>query len=217
MTFSPDKSPDRITPGKALEPSSGTTPQKAPTKDFQSFMQGESPSAARGQVSQASKTPSPAEITRGTTFQTAGPSFDSILAQAKTARDSLGTVETQLKEPNLKLKRSQTHLIKNKLTDANEYIRAAAGKVGVNGAPMKTPSGGSPLERFLAYVNDGQDQLVQVQQKLKELSAKGQQLNAADMLAVTVKMNLAQQEIEYSSTLLGKVIDSIKQMINVQL
>lgn len=215
MTFSPDKSPDRITPGKALEPA-GTTPQQAP-KDFQSFMQGESPAAAKGQAAQSSGIPSPAEIARGTTFQTAGPSFDSILAQAKTARDSLGTVETQLKEPNLKLKRSQTHLIKNKLTDANEYIRAAAGKVGVNGAPMKMPTGGTPLDRFLAYVNDGQDQLVQVQQKLKELSAKGQQLNAADMLAVTVKMNLAQQEIEYSSTLLGKVIDSIKQLINVQL
>ena len=140
-----------------------------------------------------------------------------MLAQAKTSHDSLGTVEQQLNTQNLKLRRSQTHLLKNKLTDAQAHIRQAGAKLGIDAPPMKLPPGATAIERFIAYVNDGQDQLVQVQQRLKDMSAKGQQINAADMLSVTVKMNLAQQEIEYSSTLLGKVIDSLKQIMNIQL
>ncbi len=161
--------------------------------------------------------PTPMELSRGASFQTAGPSFDSLLAQSKTAQDSLGTVAKKLNEPNLKLKRSQSHLVRNKLTDANNYLRAAGAKVGAESPPQKTAPGASPIERFLGYVNDGQDQLMAVQKRLKEMSASGKPLNPADMLLVQVKMGLAQQEIEYSSTLLSKVIDSIKQVINTQL
>ena len=207
----PDKSPDRIFGGKPLEPA-GTTPQ-AP-KEFQSYMQG-TPSAPKGQT--PAEGPTPMDITRGTSIQTAGPSMDTLLAQARTAQDSLGTVKNQLNTPNLKLRRSQSHLLKNKLTDAQGYIRKAGGKVGVDSPAMKLPPGATALERFIAYANDGQDQLIQVQQRLKKMAADGQSLNAGEMLQVTVSMNLAQQEIEYSSTLLGKVIDSIKQIMNVQL
>ena len=44
-----------------------------------------------------------------------------------------------------------------------------------------------------------------------------EQLNPGEMMAVQVKMGLAQQEIEYTSTLLSKVIQSITQIINTQL
>lgn len=212
MTTPPDKSPDKISGGKPLEPI-GTTPQ--PPKEFQSYMQG-TPAAPQGQPAAAGG-PTPMDIAKGGAFPTTTPSFDTMLAQAKTAQDTLGTVEKQLKTPNLKFRRSQSHLLKNKLTDAQSYIRQAGGKLGIEASAMKLPPGATALERFIAYVNDGQDQLIQVQQRLKEMSAKGQQLNAAEMLSVTVKMNLAQQELEYSSTLLGKVIDSIKQMMNIQL
>jgi len=37
------------------------------------------------------------------------------------------------------------------------------------------------------------------------------------MMAVQIKMGLAQQEIEYTSTLLSKVIQSVTQVINTQL
>ena len=157
------------------------------------------------------------DIAQGANVPPTNPSFNTLLAQAKTSQDSLGTVQQQLNTQNLKLRRSQTHLLKNKLTDAQGYLRQAGAKLGVETPQMKVPAGASTIERFMAYVNDGQEQLVQVQKKLKEMAAHGQQINAADMLAVTVKMNLAQQEIEYSSTLLSKVIDSIKQIMNIQL
>jgi hypothetical protein len=212
MGFSPDSSPGRITPGKALEPA-GTSPQ--PVREFKPYMEGGSGQAPQGNIS--TQGPTPMSIAQNQNLPGTLPSVDAITQQAKTMQDSLGNVGKQLRTPNLKLKRSQAHLLKNKLSDAQSYIRQAGQKVGVEAEPLDVPSGSSAIGRFIAYVNDGQDQLVQVQQKLKNMSAKGQQLNAAEMLSVTVKMNLAQQEIEYSSTLLAKVIDSIKQIMNIQL
>ncbi len=207
----PDKSPDKIFGSKPLEPAA-TTPQ-APAKDFRGSM--ETPSKPGGMTPQTVQgPPGPASVAPNAS---APPSLASIQASARAMQDNLGTVAQQLKTKNLKLRRSQSHLLKNKLTEAQSYIRQAASKVGVESPPLNIPSGTSPVGRFLAYINDGQNQLIEVQQKLKEMSSKGQQLNAAEMLTVTVKMNLAQQEIEYSATLLSKVIESMKQLMNIQL
>jgi len=213
-TIPPDRSPDRITPGKALEPEK---PLSQPPSTFETYMQetasqGKSALPGTGQPVGTS----PMEITRGGT-PSSTPTFDSLMTQARGAQDGLGQVERQLNTPNLKLKRSQTHLIKNKMQDANGHIRSAASKLGVENDPMKMPSGANPIGRFLAYIGDGQDQLVVVQQKLKELSAKQGEIRPGDMMLMQVKMSLAQQEIEYSSTLLGKVIESITTVLNTQL
>lgn len=213
MTFVPDSSPDRITPGKALEPA-GTTPQ--PQKNFQSYMQGDS-NASSSPASTEASAPTPMSLAQGNGASTEPPNMNTILQQAKTVQDGLGTVHSQLNTPNLKLKRSQAHLLKNKLSSAHGYIQQAAEKVGINPSTQEASSESSPLGKFIAYVNDGQNQLIQVQNQLKQMSAHGGQLNAAEMLTVTVKMNLANQEITYSSTLLSKVIDSIKTIMNTQL
>ena len=212
MTFKPDATPPSISPGKSVEPAA-TTP-KSP-QDFNSLMQGST--SQMGTQTGSALGPSPINIPQGPSIQAGTPTMDSIQVQAKAAQDSLGVVGNQLNQPNLRLKRSQAHLLKNKLNNAQTYIRQSAEKVGLHPQPFATPNGASAIGRFIAYVNDGQNQLVQVQQQLKQMSAKGQQLNAAQMLTVTVKMNLAQQEIDYSTTLLGKVMDSIKQIMNTQL
>jgi flagellar hook-basal body complex protein FliE len=171
------------------------------------------PGAPGGQAQAAT----PMAIPQGPAISTAGVSFDSILAQSRNSQDSLGTVEQQLNDPNLKLKRSQSHLVRQKLGDANDYMHAAGSKLGANMPGQKMPAGMTGISRFIAMVNDGQDQLVAVQQQLQAMSAQGQQLSPGDMMSVQIKMGLAQQEIEYTSTLLGKVIQSITQIINTQL
>lgn len=217
MTFSPDKSPDRITGGKSIEPTERPVVSQEPT-GFQAYMEGgpkTSPGMPGAPAVQGG--PTPMDLSRGTAYPSGSPTFDSVQSQAKTAQDTLGTVGQQLNDPNLKLKRSQSHLLRNKLSDANNYIRQAGAKVGVDAPPFKMPAGSTGIDRFLAYVNDGQDQLQAVQQKLKQMSASGEQINPGDMMLIQVKMGLAQQEIEYSSTLLSKVIDSIKTIMNIQL
>ena len=81
----------------------------------------------------------------------------------------------------------------------------------------KMPPGLSGVARFIAMINEGQDQLVQVQAQLKKMAASGANVNPGDMMSVQVKMGLAAQEIEYTSQLLGKVIQSVTQLLNTQL
>lgn len=214
MAIPPDKTPDRINPGKPLESpmDKPIAPGQTPA-GFDSYMQtagNRTPNQAAGPTPMNGAAPS-ASLPSGAV------TVDSILAQAKQAQDTLGTVEKQLGDQNLKLKRSQTHLVKQKLTDANSYIRSAGSKLGVALPEGQTPSGSSPIARFLAMVNEGQDQLLQVQEQLKQMAARGESVNPGEMLSVQVKMGLAQQEISYTSTLLGKVIQSITQLMNTQL
>lgn len=206
-----DKTPDRITPGKALEPDK---PLAQPPSSFESYMQ-DSGGQAKGSTQTTGA--SQAAPVRPQAMQTAGPTFDSLIGQARNAQDGLGTIGEQLQTPNLKLKRSQAHLLKNKLQDTNEYAQAAADKLGVATDSLKTPSGASPIGRFLAYVGHGQDQMESIEGELKRLSASNTEIQPGAMLYIQVKMSQAQQEIEYSTTLLGKVIDSIKQIMNTQL
>lgn len=214
MTIPPDKSPDRITPDKSLEPTGKPIlPGQAP-EGFESYMQGAaktppgSPAPPNG--------PTPMDVAKGPSISTAGISLDSLLAQAKSAQDTLGTVEKQMNDQKLKLKRSQSHLIRQKLGDANSYLRSAGEKLGLT-PPESQSSGLTGISRFIAMINDGQNQLAEVQEQLKKMSKNGASINPADMMSVQVKMGLAQQEIEYTSTLLGKVIQSITQIMNTQL
>jgi len=218
-TTPPDKSPDRIFPGKPLEPADRPF-RTPPSTDFESYMKGTAGAPTQSQTPGAptpSGTPTPMEAAKGPVIPSTAPTFDSLALQAKNAQDGLGIIGQKLTTPNLKLKRAQSHLLRNKLQDANTYIRSAGAKLGVDAPPMKPPAGGSPVDRFIAYVNDGQEQLLAVNQKLKDMAAHGDELRPGDFLLVQVKMNLAQQEIEYSSTMLGKVIDSFNKVMSIQL
>jgi hypothetical protein len=207
----PDKSPDRITPSKALEPDQAI--RQPAGQGFQSYMEkGAAPPQAA-----APGGPTPMEAARPLMGQTGTPTTTTLLTQARNAQDALGTVEKQLQTPNMQLKRSQAHLIRNKLTDAREYSRSAAAKLGIETPPMKPPEGPGIISRFLAYVNDGQDQFAAIQAKLQQMSESGEQINAGDMLILQSKMALAQQEIEYSSTLLSRITSSITTIMGIQL
>lgn len=213
----PDKSPDRISPGKPAESlEKPMTAGQTPT-GFDSYMQGTGQSKTLPGTPAAPGGPTPMEVARGPSISSSGISFDSILAQAKQTQDSLGTVEKQLNDQNLKLKRSQSHLVRQKLGDANSYLRTAGSKLGVDVPEGKMPAGASGIARFIAMVNDGQNQLAEVQAMLKKMSADGTSINPGEMMSVQVKMGLAQQEISYTSTLLGKVIQSITQLMSTQL
>lgn len=211
----PDKSPGAASPTKALE--SDVTKQPSTGGSFESYMKtGAEP--AQAQRGQAAKAPSLMEAAQPPTARPGAPTLDTLTMQAKTAQDSLGTVQKQLQTPDLRLKRSQAHLLKNKLTDAQTYSRSAAAKLGVETPPMKPSAPGSGLiERFLGYIGDGQDQFVAIQSQLENLAKAGKQIDPGDMLLLQTKMNLAQQEIEYSATLLSKITSAITTVLGIQI
>jgi hypothetical protein len=211
-------SPEDVTRSSAPTPIGQGEAGKLPetTRPFQSYMQAPTepnPMLAGGKPMQVS----PFDLAQGQVLA-AGPTFNTIQAQAKSAQLALGDVSTQLNTPNLKLRQSSKYLLKNKLGSASTLIRSASSKLGVEEkAPRETPAGAGPIQRFLSLITDGQDQLEAAQSQLKALQSRGESLSPADMLLVQIKLNKAQQEIEYSSLLLSKAVDDMKMMMNIQL
>ena len=193
----------------------GRSPGAVPS--FKSYM--EQKGAPNPLLSQGSATGqvSPFDLAHGQ-VPAAGPTLATLADQAKVAQTSLGDLANQLTTPNLKLKQSSRYILKNKLTDANTQFRSANAKMGAQEVEEKeVPAGTSPVNRFLSYVTDGQNQLQSAVAQLSALKDKGESLSPGDLLLIQIKLNKAQQEIEYSSVLLSKAIDDMKMLFNIQL
>jgi hypothetical protein len=208
MTSSPERS-DPIFKSQGLK-AQPTASEQAPG-NFQSYMQSGASAPERGPG--AAAIPGPAEAPSAF----APPTVNSVGTQIAQVNAGIAQVQTQLGDPNLKLKRSQAHLLRNKLSDANDSISQAATRLGIDPPPLPTPAGSGPVERFLTYLNHGQTLLQEAKAKLQAAGAAGDQIRPADLLLVQIKMSQAQQEIEFSSALLGKIMDSIKTILNTPL
>ncbi len=213
MTVPPDRT-DAITPGEPLtpgRPSAPTTPQGG---GFESKMEGSGTPPQGGAT--APQGPSPAQVPQGPPGAQGAPSINSVASQVGSTQDSMGNLKNKLNTKDLRLTNSQKHLLRNKLSNTSTYLRAVNTKLGVEPPPMPPHTGG-PIEKFISFVSDGENQLDAAKSKLMDISAKGTNLKPADMMLLQIKMNQAQQEIEYSSTLLSKVISSLTQILNTQL
>jgi len=210
--------PKDVTEQAGIVPRVGEGPSKEPEdqiRTFSSYMKGGEPNplAATGKPTQAS----PFDLAHGR-VPPPGPTLASIQDQAKVAGATMGDINTQLNTPKLKLKQSTKYLLKNKLSSAKGHIQSAATKVGAPIIEEEEQQGkGGPLQKFVNLVTSGQRQLDATQSMLAQISAKGEQMSPSDMLMVQIKLNKAQQELEYSSLLLGKAIDDLKMMMNIQL
>lgn len=208
--------PERIDPtqaAKPLQPIQSDENQQELPQSFNEYMQ-KTPAAQAPET----RGPSPFEVSQQQPISNAVPSMDSVQTQMNSTNNLLGDVQNQLNTKNLKLKQSQKYLLRNKLSEADAHIRTAASKTGVEvGPPPSMATRQNPIKRYLAYITDGQAQLAAAQSKIQELSASGSSLTPGQLLLIQVKLNKAQQAIEYSSVLLSKAIDDIKTLFNVQI
>jgi hypothetical protein len=69
----------------------------------------------------------------------------------------------------------------------------------------------------MSLINDGSSQIAGAKQKLADFAHSNGTLNPAELLLVQVKINQAQQQIEFSSMLLSKAVDDFKQLMNIQI
>lgn len=184
---------------------------------FSSFMQG-APSSAT-QVGKPTTTSSPFELAQGNaTLGAHTPSVDSILTQVKQTQSTLGDLNSQINYPNLKLKPSERYLLKSKLSNANAHLRSANVKMGAS-IPEEPPATKfqGPLGKFIGYLTDGQAQMQSAQEQLQHLKSQGKNLTPGDFLLVQIKMNKAQQELEFSSVLLSNAVQAFKNLMQTQL
>lgn len=205
----------RIFPTKAIGESGEKEGLAAPTQNFAAFMkQGGSPMEAAGKQTMVS----PYAMMHPPATPATNPSYQTLLHQVNSVNGTLGDISNQLNTPKLKLKASTKYLVKSKLADANDNLRAFNAKIGAEIPPEPDPSKFSgPLGRFFAYLQDGQAQMESAQRQLQSLKDKGQNLNAGDFLMIQVKMNKAEQLLNFSSVLLSNAVSGFKQMMQIQL
>ncbi len=160
------------------------------------------------------------------------PNPQTLLAQMQIMQDAMMNMHGNFSHPNLKISTSQKYLLKSKLVSANESLRAAQVRMGLpigqdkeedaskamlgtkESDGMKTSG---PVAQFLNYIGDGMHQLESAKTELASLKTKGQSLSTADFLFIQLKLSKAQQELEFTSVLLSKVVDGFKSIMNVQL
>ena len=208
----PPVDPEGIGPIKQPDSGPKTTPDRS---QFDSLMQepAKSPSSTP-----SSAQISPLELPQGAITGAQPASLDSLIAQVWQSENKFDDLQRDLNTKNLRFRRSEQYLMRNKLSEANTHLTAASEKMGAKVLPDQTLSSGlNPVEKFLKMVTHGQSQLTEAKQTLTELKDTEEGLSPADLMLVQVKLAQAQQELEYASILLSKVIDVIKQMINIQL
>ena len=202
--------PEKIDPSKGIMPE-GEGAGETPPKPFGPYMK-------EGPTEASKAEPSPIDLAKTAPLPPGQPTPESVNAQLTTASGTLGDIQGHLQTKGLKLKRSQNYLLRNKLADSNQHLRAAAQKLGASpGALPQIAGRQNPIMRFLGMVTDSQNQIQEAQAKVQEISKNHSSVNPAELLTVQIKISKAQQELEYCSVLLSNAVSSLKMMFNVQI
>lgn len=215
-----DKIPgsSNIQPSKSLPSSEEqATPSKSGGQSFESYMQPEQGSSAK--PSGESQEVTPFDLA-GKAQPIATPTMESVLAQVNSNSSLVGDLQNEFQnnKDKLKLKQSQKYLLRNKLKSANQKIRTSAQTAGVDpGAAPNWAAKKNPIEKFIGLLGDSQLQLSKTQTMISNLRDKNGMISPGNLLLIQTKLAKAQQELEYSSVLLSKAVDDIKQMFNIQI
>lgn len=149
------------------------------------------------------------------------PTPDKIQSQMESVSGTLGDIKNKLHTKGLKLKSSDKYLVRQKLTRANDHMKHAAKKLGVDNDEEsydeKLYKSKNPIAKFLSMVSDGQHQMVEAAQQIKHLNSSGKSINPGELLLVQIKLNKAQQELNYTSVILGNATSMLKTLMNTQI
>lgn len=140
-----------------------------------------------------------------------------IVAQAQDVIARMSEIKEQLALPDQSIKPAYRNLLKNKLTHIDENLKIALSAAGIESVPPPTKAAtNNPIDRFLGFLTDGQAQLSTIAKEVETMHLNKNNINAASMLAVQIKVGFIQQELEFFSSVLNKALESTKTIMNVQ-
>lgn len=211
--------PSRVLPAKSIEgQEQGKGGLPTSSQSFSSFMQ--KPASGMPGPSSSSHV-SPLAMMQGTSTatMTAAPDTNALIQQVSKLQATSSQVQDALSTPNLRLKASTKSLLKTKFNEANDHLQAINTKLGVPSQANQDHllSSGGPLGKFLGYLTAGQQMMGAAKNQLEQIKKEGTHMSPGDFLLVQVKMNKAQQLLEFSSVLLSNAVSDIKQFMQVQL
>lgn len=145
-----------------------------------------------------------------------------LVVQAQEASKQIETIKEKLASPDLEIRAPVQRLLNRKLTHIDESLRIALDKAGleyteIKNATTTTASGAiNPVEKLLGFLSHGQSQLDSLSSEIADLQGPTKEMTPANMLAIQIKVNYVQQELELFTNLLNKSLESTKTLMNVQ-
>jgi len=141
-----------------------------------------------------------------------------LVAQADEVINHIESIKQKLATPNLELKPSTQTVLQNKIAHIDENLRVAMSKAGLEytAAPNADSKLVNPIERFLGFLTNGQQQLNSLSSEIETMHLNNKEISPANMLRIQMKVGYVTQEIEFFTAVLNKALDSTKTIMNVQ-
>lgn len=143
---------------------------------------------------------------------------EKIKAQAKSVVSQIENVKTQLSQMQTEIKPSYQALLRNRLTHIDDNLKIALNKAGIEYTPpasqVTNQGKTNPIQTFIGYLTNSQQHISELGGTIEQLNDK--KISPAKMLAIQLKMNYIQQNVELFANLLNKALESTKTIMNVQ-
>lgn len=145
---------------------------------------------------------------------------ETLLAQIETTVDRIQRAREGLSLPNARVPGGTRFLLRNRLSEVNNDIRAAVNQAGLEYTPPPREEGfANPIKRFLGMLGNGQSQLQNLGVHIKEVAGEGgaKDISPGKMLMLQYRMHKIQHQVEIFTALLNKGLESVKTIMNVQI
>jgi len=145
-------------------------------------------------------------------------SYDTLASKASLIIGQIDDLKLKLQTPDLEVKKSVQRVLNNKLEYIDQSLKVAMDKAGLEYVPPVAESSSkfAPIDKFLGMLTNGQEQLQGLGKELSVLGAQESNLSPANLIAIQVKVNYIQQELEFFTNVLNKALESTKTIMNVQ-
>jgi hypothetical protein len=152
------------------------------------------------------------------------PTIDQIVQQSEDLRGTIQSNVEKIKEvqkanPDIRVNASEQAVLTNKLIHVDSGLRTALSKTGVEvtAKDFVAPTEQKPLVKFLGMLSNSDRQLSAIVGQVEGLQANGQLLRPETLLAVQIKLNFVQQQLEFFTNVINKVVEGTKTVFNVQI
>lgn len=144
--------------------------------------------------------------------------FSGLIADVDQNIGKIETLKEQLSTQKIDISRPMRSSMQRSLIHTDAALKIALSKVGVDYTPPTAQAPGlvAPVQKFLGYLSNSQEQLETLGTTLSNLHADDKSITPANMLALQMKMGVITQQIEFFSSLLNKSLESTKTIMNVQ-
>lgn len=140
-----------------------------------------------------------------------------IQAQSKELINKLESLKKQLASTKGEIKPSYQKVLEHRLTHIDDSLKVALSKVGGEyNAPSDAARSPNPVERFINLAAHGQHQLENLDKTIEQLQIGGATLTPANMLVLQIKVNEITRQVDLFASLLNKSLESVKQIMSVQ-